>query len=209
MQAIDLFSSSGILGYGAIGRQCARVAKAFGMDVIVYTMREKSTPEARKDDSYNVPGTGDPDGLIPSQWYSGTGKEELNEFLRKDIDLLVICLPLTSSTTGMIGKEQFQILSKKKTFISNIARGPIIDTKDFVDALESGSIKGAAVDVTDPEPLPKEHPLWKSPNIFVSPHVSWYSSGHGQRLLGILELNLGKLSEGNSFVNLVDKDLGF
>jgi phosphoglycerate dehydrogenase-like enzyme len=179
------------------------------MDVIVYTMREKPTPESKKDDSYNVPNTGDPDGLIPSAWYSGTSKESLNHFLAQDLDLLVICLPLTSSTTNLIAKEQFQILAKKKTFISNIARGPIINTTDFMEALENGLIRGAAVDVTDPEPLPKEHPLWKSPNIFISPHVSWHSSGHRERLLGVLELNLGRLSEGKEFVNLVDKELGF
>ncbi|KAF4637493.1 hypothetical protein G7Y89_g602 [Cudoniella acicularis] len=91
--------------YSAIGRQFARVAKAFGMDVIAYTMRERFTPEARFDDSYCVTGTGDPKGLLPSKWFHGTSKEDLNNFLSQDLDLLVIYLPLTPLTTHVIRKE--------------------------------------------------------------------------------------------------------
>jgi phosphoglycerate dehydrogenase-like enzyme len=199
----------GILGYGAIGRQCARVAKAFGMDVIVYTLRERSTAEAKKDDSYNVPGTGDPDGLLPSKWFFGNSKESLNHFLAQDIDLLVICLPLTTSTTGLVSKEQFQIMSKRRTFVSNIGRGPIVNTGDLIQALEEDLIRGAAIDVTDPEPLPKEHQLWRTKNIFISPHVSWHSTDLTKRLLGVLELNLERLSEGKPLVNEVDRGLGY
>lgn len=179
------------------------------MDVVVFTMRPRLTPESKIDDSYVVPGTGDPDGLLPSKWYSGSDATSLNNFLDQDIDLLLISLPLTPQTTGMIGKEQFQILKKKKTFISNIGRGPIIKTPDFVEALEEGWIRGAAVDVTDPEPLPKGHALWKAKNLFISPHISWRSTKHSARLLGVLETNLGKLSEGGGFVNRVDKVRGF
>jgi phosphoglycerate dehydrogenase-like enzyme len=199
----------GILGYGAIGRQCARVAKAFGMDVVAFTMRERSTPEARVDDSYVVPGTGDPEGLLPSKWFHGTTKESLNEFLAQDLDLLVISLPLTSLTWNMIAKEQFEILSKKNTFLSNIGRGPIVNTADMIQALENGTIRGAALDVTDPEPLPKDHPLWKAPNVFITPHVSFQSKSRGRRVLEILECNLERLGEGKPLVNCVDKELGF
>lgn len=199
----------GILGYGAIGRQCARAAKAFGMDVVAYTMRERSTAETRFDDSYVVAGTGDPEGLLPSKWFHGTAKESLNEFLDQDLDILVISLPLTSLTRNMIAKEQFQILSKKKTFLSNIGRGPIVNTGNMIEALEKGMIRGAALDVTDPEPLPKDHPLWKAPNVVITPHVSFQSTRRGQRVLDILECNLQRLSEGGPLVNIVDKDLGF
>ncbi|CAG8972032.1 hypothetical protein HYALB_00004896 [Hymenoscyphus albidus] len=199
----------GVLGYGAIGRQCANVAKAFGMDIIVFTMRPRLTPESRIDDSYVVPGTGDPNGLLPSKWYHGTTSESLNHFLAQDIDLLLISLPLTPSTTGLIAKEQFHILKKKRTFVSNIGRGPIIKTDDFIEALEEGWIRGAAVDVTDQEPLPKGHKLWKAKNLFISPHVSWRSTKHAARLLGVLETNLERLSKGEAYVNRVDKVRGF
>ncbi|KIX02708.1 uncharacterized protein Z518_08650 [Rhinocladiella mackenziei CBS 650.93] len=199
----------GILGYGAIGRQCANLAKSLGMDVIAFTMRERRTPESRKDDSYCVPGTGDPDGLIPSRWFHGTTKEDLNNFLSQDLDLLVICLPLTSSTRNMISKEQFGILSKKKAFLSNVGRGGHVHTADLITALEQGQIRGAAIDVTDPEPLPNDHPLWKAPNLFITPHVSWVSGNYWSRILNILEHNLLALSDGTPFVNKVNKELNY
>jgi lactate dehydrogenase-like 2-hydroxyacid dehydrogenase len=73
----------------------ARVAKAMGMDVIAYTASPRKTPESKKDDGYIVPGTGDPNGDFPSVWYSGTAKEDVHEFLKQEIDLLVIAVPLT------------------------------------------------------------------------------------------------------------------
>jgi lactate dehydrogenase-like 2-hydroxyacid dehydrogenase len=73
----------------------ARVAKAMGMDVIAYTASPRKTPESRKDEGYIVPGTGDPDGSFPSAWYSGTRKDDVHEFLKQEIDLLVVAVPLT------------------------------------------------------------------------------------------------------------------
>ncbi|KIW47949.1 uncharacterized protein PV06_00597 [Exophiala oligosperma] len=196
----------GVLGYGAIGRQCANLAKGLGMDVVAYTAHERPTSESKKDDSYCVPGTGDPDGLIPSKWFHGTTQETLNNFLNQDLDILVVCLPLTPSTRNMISKPQFEILAKKKTFLSNIARGGHVNTEDLIEALEKGMIRGAAVDVTDPEPLPKEHPLWKVPNLLITPHVSWVSTNHWSRLYAIFEHNLGVVaSNKGKFVNQVNK----
>ncbi|EXJ78324.1 hypothetical protein A1O3_09485 [Capronia epimyces CBS 606.96] len=201
----------GILGYGAIGRQCANLARALGMDVVAFTMRERPTPESRKDDSYCEPGTGDPDGLIPSRWFHGTTKSALNEFLAQGLDILVISLPMTAATRNLIAKEQFDILAERKTFISNVGRGGHVNTGDLIAALEQGLIRGAAVDVTDPEPLPPSHPLWKAPNLLITPHVSWVSSNYSRRLLDILEHNLTALSgvPGTSFVNLVNKELHY
>lgn len=73
----------------------ARVAQALGMDVIAYTASPRTTPESKKDTGFIVPGTGDPEGAIPSQWFSGTSKEDLHEFLKQGIDLLVLSVPLT------------------------------------------------------------------------------------------------------------------
>ncbi|KAJ9500553.1 hypothetical protein H2202_003769 [Exophiala xenobiotica] len=199
----------GVLGYGAIGRQCANLARALGMDVIAYTARERPTSESRKDDSYCVPGTGDPDGLIPSRWFHGTTKEDLNNFLDQDLDILVICLPLTASNRNMISRQQFEILAKKKTFVSNVARGGHVNTDDLIEALEKGMIRGAAVDVTDPEPLPKDHPLWKAPNLLITPHISWISTNHWSRVLAIFEHNLAVLNHGGEFVNKVNKELHY
>ncbi|ROW02540.1 hypothetical protein VMCG_06152 [Cytospora schulzeri] len=138
----------GILGYGAIGRQIARVASSMGMEVYAYTRSPRTTPKARKDDSYCVPGTGDPDGLIPTKWFHGTSVcADINNFLDQDLDILVLSLPLTSETHGIISHEQFQILSKKKTFLSSVARGESINTDALMKALETGQIAGAANDL--------------------------------------------------------------
>ncbi|KAK3936840.1 hypothetical protein QBC46DRAFT_394160 [Diplogelasinospora grovesii] len=172
----------GILGYGAIGRQCARLGQALGMEVYAYTRSEKPTPESRKDDSYCVPGTGDPDGLIPTMWFHGASKEAVNEFLGHDLDILV------------------------KTFVSNVARGGHIDTDALIDALKDGKIRGAALDVVDPEPLPDNHPIMSAPNLFITPHVSWQTPHLFERLQAILEENLERLSKGEKMINVMDRE---
>lgn len=196
----------GILGYGAIGRQCARLAQALGMEVYAYTRSEKPTPESKKDDSYCVAGTGDPDGVIPAKWFHGSSKEAVNEFLAQDLDILVLSLPLTEATRHILGREQFEILSKKKTFISNIARGPHIDTDALLDALREGKIRGAALDVTDPEPLPDGHPLFTAPNVFITPHISWQTPHLFARIQGIVKQNLERLSKGEAMINMVNRE---
>lgn len=85
----------GILGYGSIGRQIARIAVAMGMEVLAYTATPKQTPEARMDHGYVVPGTGDVEGRFPSKWFSGTATSSLHEFLDQDLDVLVLCVPST------------------------------------------------------------------------------------------------------------------
>ncbi|KAK4195431.1 putative 2-hydroxyacid dehydrogenase [Triangularia verruculosa] len=200
----------GILGYGAIGRHCARLGQALGMKVYAYTRSEKATPEARKDDSYVVPGTGDPDGLIPVKWFHGSSKDSVNEFLAQDLDLLVISLPLTDATRYIISKEQFEILAKKKTFVSNIARGQHINTDDLIEALNEGKIRGAALDVADPEPLTDGHPLWSAPNVFITPHVSWQTPHLFQRIKAVVERNLEGLSgKRPGLINVMNKTYGY
>jgi lactate dehydrogenase-like 2-hydroxyacid dehydrogenase len=85
----------GILGYGSIGRQVARVSRAMGMDVLAYTASAKDTPDSKKDKDYFVPGTGDADGEIPSAWYSGLDRKSLHNFLKQDLDFLLVSVPLT------------------------------------------------------------------------------------------------------------------
>jgi len=210
----------GILGYGAIGRQVARLAQALGMEVYAYTRREKSTPESRKDDSYVVPRTGDPDGLIPAKWFHGAEKEDINNFLAQGLDVLVVSLPLTDATRKILSKEQFEILDRtarngtgRKTFVSNIARGEHIDTDALIDALQTGKIKGAALDVVDPEPLPEGHALLKMAGegggkVFITPHVSWMSPHYFERVLAIMERNLEVLiggGENKGMINVIDR----
>jgi len=199
----------GVLGYGSIGRQAANVAKAMGMDIIAYTASPRDTPEKRKDTGFIVPGTGDPTGSIPSAWYSGTDKESLHNFLKQDIDILLIGVPLTKETRHLLSTEEFSILSKKKAFISNIARGPIINQPALISALNDGKLRGAALDVTDPEPLPKDDPLWSTPNVTITPHVSGGSTAYIDRSFQVLQVNLEKLAKGEPLINTIDRKKGY
>jgi phosphoglycerate dehydrogenase-like enzyme len=175
-----------------------------GMEVYAYTRSERKTPESRKDNSYRqfcVPGTGDPAGSIPSQWFHGSSNEDINAFLAQDLDIIVISLPLTKDTEKVISHKQFEILSRKKTFISNVARGRHVDTQALIAALEKGQIRGAALDVTDPEPLPKEHPLWKAPNVYITPHISWITKDVWNGGMRLLETNLERLNNSEPCIN--------
>ncbi|PVI08185.1 hypothetical protein DM02DRAFT_608261 [Periconia macrospinosa] len=202
----------GILGYGSIGRQVARVAKAMGMKVLAYTASPRPTPESRRDDGFIVPGTGDPDGSFPSAWYNGLDKENLHEFLSQKIDLLVLAVPLTKSTTHFLSTPEFHLLNKSNpagTYIANISRGQVIDQPKLIEALEEKLISGAALDVTDPEPLPKEDPLWEAPNVLVTPHVSGSSTVYAQRATQVLQQNLRRLRDGGRLINEVDREKGY
>lgn len=170
-----------------------------------------TSKEAKKSDTYSVPGMGDPQGQLPSRWFHGESRDAVNEFLRQDLDLLVLCLPLTTATEGLLGKEQFDILAqgKKRTFVSNVSRGRLIRTEALIDALHEGKIWGAALDVTDPEPLPESHALFDAPNVVVTPHVSWQSVNNWDRMLEILETNLDRLDKGEKLINVPDRILGY
>ncbi|KAF2098594.1 D-isomer specific 2-hydroxyacid dehydrogenase [Rhizodiscina lignyota] len=200
----DLYGKTiGFLGYGAIARHTARIAAACGMHVIVYTLHEKLTAEERQSDTFTPKGTGDPRGEIPEEWHSG----DLNEFLSQQIDVLVISLPSTDKTRGSIGKEEFAKL--KGAYIMNIARGDIVKTNDLVEALNDGTLLGAALDVTDPEPLPSGHPLWRARNTIVSPHVSGISKEYMPRTIEILDENLRRLQQRKELINLILRSDGY
>ncbi|KAI0020482.1 D-isomer specific 2-hydroxyacid dehydrogenase [Xylariomycetidae sp. FL0641] len=200
----------GILGYGAIGRQCARLATAMGMEVYAYTRNPRPTAESRRDDSYVVPGTGDPAGSLPARWFHGADRASVDAFLGQDLDVLVVSLPLTAETRHLLGPAQFAILGRhRRTFVANLARGGHVDQAALVAALEAGQVRGAALDVADPEPLPPDHPLWRAPNLLITPHVSWKSRRCFDRLLDILELNLRNMAAGKPLINLVNRQLHY
>jgi phosphoglycerate dehydrogenase-like enzyme len=184
-----------------------------GMDVIAYTASPRKTPESKHDNGYIVPGTGDPDGSIPSAWYSGTSKEDVHEFLKQEIDLLVVSVPLTKATTHLLSTEEFELLhksnSKKGTYVANIARGQIIDQKALITALEKEQISGAALDVTDPEPLPEDDPLWDAPNILITPHCSGSTDRYADRAFEVLIENIKRERSGGNLINEVNREKGY
>lgn len=201
-----------------------------GMEIYAYTASPRKTPQSKHDTGYVVPGTGDIDGSIPSAWFSGTDKPSLHNFLSQSLDVLLISLPLTAATNHLISTAELDILSAntpsapsinlgapgqetlgtgKGTFIANISRGAIIDQKELERYLREGKIRGAALDVTDPEPLPGDSTLWDADNLVVTPHISGLSEAYLERSLAVLERNLGNLERGEKLINVVDRERGY
>jgi len=141
--------------------------------------------------------------------YSGTDKSSLHNFLSQDIDVLLVGVPLTPSTRHLLSTAEFEILSKKKAFIANIARGPIIDSAALIQALDDGKLRGSALDVTDPEPLPSGDPLWKAKNTLITPHISGNTTEYVNRSFQVLEANLERKSRGETLINVIDKRKGY
>jgi len=158
-------STVGIWGYGAIGRETARLAKALGMRVLIL---DQCRPEDVKTaDIYTIPGTGDPDGTLPDHAFL-PGQEEA--FLGQ-LDFLIVSVPLTKRTTGIVDERMLRMLPRS-AFVLNPARGPLIEEQALINALQQGWIAGAALDAHYAYPLPTEHPLWKMPNVILTPHIS-------------------------------------
>lgn len=185
------------------------------MTVHAHTASPRPTPESRFDNSYIVPGTGDPDGSIPVSWHHGTDRECIRKFLSIGLDHLVISLPLTPQTTHLLSSEEINILSENchhhasKPYVTNISRGKVIDQEALVDALHSGALGGAALDVTEPEPLSQDDPLWDAPNVQVSPHVSSHGKEYIPRSLDIVKVNLERISKGQPLINLYKRGKGY
>jgi phosphoglycerate dehydrogenase-like enzyme len=131
--------------------------------------------------------------------------------LKQDIDVLLVAVPLTEQTKHFLGKDEFEILGKRNAFITNIARGSILQQDDLIAALKKkeGGLRGAALDVTDPEPLNKESELWDLENVAITPHVSGQATTYHERSLAILELNLTNLEEGKPLINVVNRKRGY
>jgi phosphoglycerate dehydrogenase-like enzyme len=186
----------GLWGYGGIGRETARLAKALGLRVHVLA-RNGVGPAG---DIYAVPGTGDPEGKLPDQVFR-SGQEL--EFLG-GLDFLVLALPLTKRTEGLLGERELKALPKH-AFLLNPARGPIVQEAALLRALREGWIAGAALDTHYRYPMLPEHPLWKMPNVIFSPHISGSSlSPHfKRRLWDIFAANLSRMDQGRPLLNVI------
>ncbi|NLC67630.1 MAG: D-2-hydroxyacid dehydrogenase [Clostridiaceae bacterium] len=158
-------SIAGIWGYGSIGRETARLAKALGMKV--YAMDRDVPSKVDRTNIYRVEGTGDPEGVLPDKIFT-SGQEK--DFL-KELDFLIITMPLTNKTKGMIGEEELKSLPRT-AYLLNPSRAHIIKEEALLRALEEGWIAGAALDVHYYYPMPPEHPLWSFPNVIMTPHIS-------------------------------------
>jgi phosphoglycerate dehydrogenase-like enzyme len=175
-----------IIGVGGIGMQIAVRAKAFGMTVI--GVDPKDIPYAPHLDRTVWPDR--LDSVLP------------------EADVVFISAPHTPETDKMIKAEQFAKMKKGVLFIA-VSRGKIYDNMALVDALKSGQVAGAGLDVTDTEPLPKGHPLWKTGRVIITPHIAGRSDGEGPRYFEIYKDNLIRFAKGEPLRHTVDKQKGY
>lgn len=178
----------GIVGLGSIGREVARLCKAFGMRVLA---TRRSVPRSRRARYVDL--------LVPP--------DQLRQLLAQS-DFVVLALPLTPETKGLIGEEELRSMKPTAYFI-NIARGEVVDEGALVRALEEGWIAGAGLDVFATEPLPPDSRLWGLPNVIFSPHIAGGMEDYAQRATEVFCENLRRYLSGKRLLNLVDKRRGY
>jgi phosphoglycerate dehydrogenase-like enzyme len=164
-----------IVGHGSIGMEIERMLEPFHVQLLRVARSPRSNPMV-----YPV---AELDSLLPKA------------------DVIVLILPLTPESRGMIGANQLGLM-RQGALLVNAARGPIVQTDPLVDALNFGKIR-AALDVTDPEPLPSEHPLWKCPNLLITPHVGASSPQFAPRALKTAADELRRFMKGEPLQNVV------
>ena len=178
----------GIVGLGHIGREVARLAKAFGMKVIATRRSAKQAGKAR-----NV------DLLLP--------QNRMKEILAKS-DYIVISVPLTPETRHIIGEAELKAM-KPTAYIINIGRGGLIDQEALIRALDAKQIAGAGLDVVTPEPLPKDSRLWDFENVILTPHISGGMEDYMERATELFCENLKRYLDGKRLLNVIDRKKGY
>ena len=123
-------------------------------------------------------------------------------------DIVILCVPLNSDTKHLMAQNEFAAMKQGAYFI-NVARGQVVSELDLIDALSQGRIKGAALDVTEVEPLPESSPLWEMPNVVITPHVGAQSARRVDVTVDFFCQNLDRFRASKPLENLVDKNLGF
>ncbi len=194
-------STVGIVGYGSIGREVARLAHAFGMEVLA-TKRDVRQPA--EPDSFILPDTGDAEGIYFNRLYP---PEALYSMVR-DCDFVVLTVPLTESTRGLVNAEVFEAM-KSTGYLINVGRGGVVDEAALLHALQEGQIAGAAMDVFEAEPLPPDNPLWKQPNLIISPHIAGNSDDYNRKAAQVFVENLKRYVARKDLLNLVDRTRGY
>ncbi|GAB6255421.1 D-2-hydroxyacid dehydrogenase [Peribacillus sp. NPDC055009] len=177
----------GIIGVGKIGKETAKIAKAFGMTVL--GMRHSNKSEEFVDEMFT--------------------QKQLNDLLPR-CDYIVVTLPLTPETRYMFGKKEFKLM-KRSAFFINIGRGNLVIQNDLVQALMDKEIAGAGLDVFETEPLPENSPLWELDNAIITPHTSGNTEFYDQRLIhDIFMPNLKNYLNGKKpSINLLDYKKGY
>ena len=175
-----------IIGVGGIGQQIAQRASAFGMKIIGV----------------------DPKEIPLNPYISKTVPPDRLDTVIPQADVVFVSAPHTPESQGMMGAKQFELMKKGSFFIA-VSRGKLYSTEALVKALDSRQIAGAGLDVTNPEPLPKGHALWKFENVIITPHIAGQSDGIQARRMELIKENIARFSKGEPLLNVVDKVKGY
>ena len=175
-----------VVGLGGIGTQVAKRANALGMRVLATRGSSREGPDYVE--------------------YVGLAPEAIE--LAAQADVVVNAAPLTSTTRGMFNKAFFEAMKPEAYFI-NVGRGESAVTADLIEALHNGAIAGAGLDVTDPEPLPADHPLWTAPRVLITPHVAALSMETFGRIQALVAENLRRYVAGEPLLSVVDVKRGY
>ena len=178
----------GIVGLGSIGREVARLAKAFGMRVVATRRSVNRIGRARYVDI-----------VLP--------QEQLPQLLSES-DFVVLTLPLTPETNKLIGEEELRTM-RASAYLINIARGGVVDEEALIRALDEHWIAGAGLDVFATEPLPTNSRLWELPNVIFSPHIAGDMEDYNIRATEVFAENLKRYLNGKKLLNVVDKKKGY
>lgn len=174
-----------VLGAGGIGRALIRMLKPLGPRVFAVTRSGREVPDADESRAADE---------MDRLWPEG--------------DFFVIAAPATAATRHMIGAGELAAM-KESSWVVNVARGSLIDTEALVEALAAGSIGGAALDVTDPEPLPDGHPLWREPRALITPHAANPPEALARNLGRRIEENVSRFRRGEDLIAPVDMEAGY
>ncbi len=194
-------STLGIVGYGSVGREIARLGHAFGMKVLA-SKRDVLHPVDTN--SYTLPGTGDPEGEFFERLYPS---EALATMVR-ECDFVVVTVPLTDATRSMVDADVIGAM-KKSACLINVGRGGVVDEDALLEALRNKQIAGAALDVFETEPLPADNPLWRQPHLLISPHLSGVSHNYAERAGELFIENLRRYVAHKDLLNEVSLDHGY
>jgi phosphoglycerate dehydrogenase-like enzyme len=190
-------STVGIVGYGSVGREVARLCAAFGATILA-TKRDLKQLE---DEGYALEGLGDLTAELPDRLYPPQALASMASLC----DYVVVSVPLTPETRGMINAEVFNAM-KPTAYLVDVSRGGVVDHGALVEALNEEILAGVALDVYPIEPLPKSSPLWAMPNVILSPHVAGASKYYGDRAIDLFAENLHRYHVGRPLLNLYDPE---
>ncbi len=193
--------TAGVIGYGGIGRECARQLGALGMTILCL----KRNPDDRPHRGNNPwPGTGDADGTIPAAWF---GPDQVAEMLPL-CDVVVVTVPKTRETEEMIAARELALMKKGARLII-ISRGGIVDEEALAASLRSNHLAGAAVDCFVREPLSSDHVFFDVPNLIMTPHVSGIFLEYWSVMFGLLAENTRRFRDGRPLMNEVSRQAGY